>query len=266
MLNDPLYSDPDARTDLFDTVRVVKARSHDLVELLVPPAARESVEFEPPEPLPEITGGTPVRWLAQPSKGTTKSYFWSRKNGQTILCESLSEKFASCLCEADPWVSAFFPQPLQIEYPWYRGPRLYTPDLFIWRDGKPYIVEIKWAEKLVDPEFREVIEFLAAYFTHRHITYQVWTERFIHAPPRLRNAQLLVRHRRTPVARQQRLLALEYLDERGHATIAELADIVGGQEPRHTVLALILRGWLAIDMNQPLTDASVVRRFAGAAR
>lgn len=266
MLDLPEYADPDAREDLFNSVRIVKARSPELVDLLLPPARRGTIAFEPPENLPVVTGGTPVRWLMKPSKGTTKSYFWSLKNRETLVSESLSEKFAFYLCETDPWVTAYFPQPLQIEFPWHRGPRLYTPDLFVWRDSRPYIIEVKWAEKLVDPEFEAVLKFLKAYFAHRRITFQLWTERFIHAPPRLRNAQLLVRHRRTPVARRQRLAALEHLEKHGQETISALAAVIGGGSPNAVVHALILRGWLHIDMTLPLSADTVVRRFAGATR
>jgi hypothetical protein len=249
-------ADHDELRSAFDNVRVLKARSTEFVDLLVPPAARSSIAFDKPDIEPVITGGTPVRWVMSPSKGSCTGYFWSLRNRETLVWESYGEKAAFSLLECDPWVRRYFPQPLQLSYPWIHGQRRYTPDLFVWRGHRPYVIEVKQVAQLADPDYRAVFKFFAAYFAYRNITFQVWDERHLYAPPRFQNARTLLRHRRQPIERAGRIAVLDYLRTMGQATIQDVARIVGG---RATIFALILRGWLAIDMTQPLTAQTQVR-------
>ena len=264
MLNHPDYAHPDARRRLFNDVRVQKARSRELVDLLLPPAAVRAVDFEVPDDAPVLTGGAPVRYFMRPGKGKSTGYFPSRKNRETLVWESYAEKAAFRLLECDAWVSAYYPQPLTLEYPWYRGPRTYTPDLFVWRDDQPYVIEVKWAEKAADPEFKELFEFFEAFFAARKVVYQVWTERHIYAPPRQENARWLLRYRKQLVRREQRLVIERHLMHHGRACIQELAGLLDTADGRAIVYALILRGRLLIDMNQQLTEESAVWLFGDA--
>lgn len=263
MLNHPDYTGPDARRRLFDEVRVTKARSRDLVDLLVPPAGRHAIEFEEPANTSIITGGLPVRWIMAPSKGTTKGYYPSPKNRESLVSESLTEQAAFSLLETDPWTTAYFPQPLQFEFPWYHGPRVYTPDIFVWRDRAPIIIEVKWTEKLA--EYREILDFFEAYFAYKNIQFHRWTERFIFAPPRLDNARWLERRRLTRVSRDQRLTVMRFLETYGATSVARLATLLGGENSTAVIEALILRGLCTIDMTEPLRPDTLVYPFVRAA-
>jgi hypothetical protein len=84
---------------------------------------------------------------------------------ETAEFHSYAEYLYAGLCEGDPKVSAYFPQPFQLRY---QGKR-YVPDAYVVRAGQRYVVELKPAAEFDDTK-RACLQ---AFFKQHGMTFEV---------------------------------------------------------------------------------------------
>ena len=247
----------DAYQRALRSIRLVEAQLPEIVNLLRP-------LWRPKEAVPAafatldevLTQGRPVRRVVKKSTVRRVGYFASRKNvGDGALAwESELEKHALWLLEVDPYVSRFITQPLKVGYSIGGKPREHTPDLWFWRKGVPYLVEIKPSWRVKRPWMGIRTQLMKELFAEYGIRYRLWRDDEIRSEPRLSNARQLLRYRDQDLLADDKLKVRAALEAQTSMTIGELARLV-----RHeVVLGLLARGRLLMDMHEPLSKRSCV--------
>lgn len=257
---------PEQRAAWLRAFRVRKARTPDIAALFASSAAVLDVEIEGPPAQPEIMNGRPVRRFLRRTVVYTTGYFTSLKNDEVMAWESPNEKNALSLLECDPDVTKFATQPITISYPWLNSDSEYTPDILVWRGRQPAVVEIKGFFDAEDPSIRLKRRLFEAYFDQFDIPYLVWDRSILEAEPRLSNAQLLLRARDRVPSSQEKLRVLAHLGRVERASVAELASTSEASDGERVVHALLLRGVLAANLNEPLCRTTLVHRYVGASK
>lgn len=248
----------DVRRASLEGIKVSKARSRELLQLIAPPVEVPNVPIE--EEMTLITNGIPVRWpLTRSAVGNT-GYHYSIKDHEMKPFESGNECFTYALLDVDPSVRTYLPQPLELRLPWDGLPRRHIPDVYVLRDVGPCIIDVKGSEQAEDPVFETMAKLLYRWFAARDIDYFVWDEHHVKGNTRCKNGKKLLWYRRI-VPTQDDRLKVGWLLELGPLTIADLASRLDRPRARSTVYALILRGYLEVDLDQPLTDGSLVQLY-----
>ena len=128
---------------------------------------------------PASTSGPTRDPMAAVRRPNFRTKFRSLKNGRFLRCESLLEHEVMKLFELSPEVERFTeqPQPLQLKFEGPRRGSRYTPDLWIdWKDGWPWLVEVKPRELAELPCWRTKIKAAALAAAARGCHFVVVTE------------------------------------------------------------------------------------------
>jgi hypothetical protein len=195
-------------------------------------------------------GKRPIGWF-QSLINKASNPFHSELERQTML-----------LLDLTPNVASFTSQPETFDYSFANRECPYTPDLRIeLRTRKLLFVEVKpeahyrFTENVVRSRAQDsVIRSAGA-------SYRIITDTYLSREPRKSNVRRLQLYRPIePHARTSQLIDM-LLARRGWATIGELAALA--EDPirgRQTVMSLILRRHLAVDLNSPIGADTIVRR------
>jgi hypothetical protein len=94
------------------------------------------------------------------------------------------------------------------------------------------------------------------------ISFRVVTERHVREPVRWLNVKAIWENRMAPIpAESDRIAIFEAIDTGKLTTISQLTTIYSLETS--TVLALVRRGFLAVDLSRPISGETIVRRGAG---
>lgn len=247
----------DAYRRALRSIRLVQAQLPEIVNLLRPlwrPEEAVPAAFATADEV--LARGRPVRRIVKKSTVRRVGYFASRKNAGdgALAWESELEKHALWLLEVDPYVSRFITQPLKVGYSLGGKPREHTPDLWFWRKGVPYLVEIKPSWRVKRPWMGIRTELMKELFAEYGIRYRLWRDDEIRSEPRLSNARNLLRYRDQELLAADKLKVRAALEAQTSMTIGELARLVSHE----VVLGLLARGRLLMDMHEPLSKRSCV--------
>lgn len=132
------------------------------------------------------------------SFGMIRGKFPSRKMGRMIHWESQLERDAVFLFEFSPGVVMYREQPLTTHYMLDGKTRRYTPDFELTlSSGEVILIEIKPAEKLLDPDENRRFKRIHEHFANSAQPFRILTDREIRqSDALLENLRLLMRHRR----------------------------------------------------------------------
>jgi len=163
------------------------------------------------------------------------------------------------LVEVLPDVKGYASQPKTFEFELEGKRRLYTPDTRIdLAGGKTVFTEVKPLEIAERQEMLALWPVLKRAIGATGADFKVVTEEIIRAEPCRENVTFLNLYRTVDIPDPVYFELQALLADTGAATIAELADFVGG-EGRVWIYGLIFHHVLQIDLDAPLTDASLVQ-------
>jgi hypothetical protein len=190
----------------------------------------------------------------------------SAKSNNYTSYESGLERDALVLAEFDPNVKQFTSQPRTFYYVKDTKKRRYTPDILIeYTNGSKLYIEVKYREDLkkdwhkLKPKFKAVIhELKKEPDTH----FKIWTEIEIRTQYFL-NAKYLLSFKNNPINEAHASFILKVISRLPDSTPNELLDICSRDitlraELLHTLWGCIARGFIKINMLQPITMESVI--------
>lgn len=253
-MNDGL--DQDAYARVLRSVRLVKAQLPEIVDMLRPlwkPETGEPASLD--ATIKEIlTVGRPVRRIVGKSRVRRSGYFASRKNAAEgpIAWESELEKHALWLLECDPDVERFITQPMTITYVLDGKERRHTPDIWCWRGGRSYVIEIKPAWRLQRPYVDLRTRVVTELFRRFGIEYLIWRDDQIQREPRLSNMKYLLRFRDQAITAKQKWIVRAFLERQKTASILDVGAQIG-PNGRDVVFAMLQRGQLLFDRDEPIS-------------
>ena len=143
------------------------------------------------------SGWRPTVWREIPVTHwiSVSSEFPSLKMDRRIGCESLLESDMACLLEVDSHVISYREQPVGPDwhdgYGWTAGT---ARDFWVVTTEGPYLLEVKSATELADPEVRDRFRRMRASYHLHGIRLVVRSEATIRLQPRLDNSKLIIRH------------------------------------------------------------------------
>ena len=195
------------------------------------------------------------------NSGTLKNIgkFPSLKNRATVWFESHLERDFIYLIEFDKNVIKYQEQPFKIKY-YLDGKRhFYTPDFFVERREKKQVIEIKPQFKTEDEEFIDFSNQMKSFFAREDYEFLVITDLTIRLQPRLSNIKLLWRYSRLPITTKQQILIHELFGNSSSISFSEISSSLGQtNQPKELVYALIFHGYLMTDLEQQLTEKSII--------
>lgn len=186
--------------------------------------------------------------------------FSSQKMRRNVRARSDLEFDCLRWMEFDADVEAFLEQPVILRYQDEGRWRLHIPDLFVRRaDSLDGFIEVKFEEMAARPKYEAKYAAIGRAVAALGYTYSVLTERHIRHQPAFSTLNtLFLRDRWTSLPGPEGCAVLERV-------------LIDGPLPLTTVImrapeisiaqlrALILRGFLRIDLDRPLSDASLVQ-------
>jgi len=141
----------------------------------------------------------PKRQVVKRANIKRVGYFPSVKMGKTIAFESLLEEKQIFMLEYDPTVTAFYEQPLKIDYFNNGRRKSYYPDFAVVYSDKPIeIIEVKPSKKLSDPKLLSKFEAGSYFCQANDYQFKIVTEKDIDTI-KLKNIMYLFRYHKIPV-------------------------------------------------------------------
>lgn len=195
------------------------------------------------------------------NSGTLKNIgkFPSLKNRATVWFESHLERDFIYLIEFDKNVIKYQEQPFKIKYYLDGKQHFYTPDFFVERREKKQVIEIKPQFKTEDEEFIDFSNQMKSFFAREDYEFLVITDLTIRLQPRLSNIKLLWRYSRLPITTKQQILIHELFGNSSSISFSEISSSLGQtNQPKELVYALIFHGYLMTDLEQQLTEKSII--------
>lgn len=185
--------------------------------------------------------------------------FSSRKMRRNIRARSDLEFDCIRWMEFDADVEAFLEQPVILRYLNEGKWRLHIPDLFVRRvDNLDTFIEVKFEERMARPEYEAKYSAIGRAVAALGYQYSVLTDRQIRRRPAYDTLNaLFLRDRWTPLPDPRSCAILEQALLDGALPISEIAIHVPGISQAQ-IRALILRGFLKIDLGRPLNATSLV--------
>ncbi len=165
-------------------------------------------------------------------------------------------------CELDPCVPKFVEQPAWLTYILSgRETRHKGVALLQTRDGLEWR-EVKYEADASSPDNEARWREIGHALTSLGISFRVVTERHIREPVRWLNVKAVWENRMAPIpGDSDRIAIVKAIDAGKLKTISQLTTIYSLE--MSTVLALVRRGFLAVDLSHPISGETIVRRGAG---
>lgn len=200
-----------------------------------------------------------ARKVISRSRGRVIGKFASMKMRATIYWESQLERDAITLFEVDPAVSAYFEQPLILEYRHNGEIHRYTPDLLVEADDNRFLIEVKPDAEADLPENQERFLLFKRLFLRHGYVFRVLPEREIRIQPRLTNIKILLRYRCIVVSKIAMERVRRLLADRPPLPIKWFSDHPDFAIGLPEIASLVCRGYLEINMNAPLGPDSMIQ-------
>ena len=207
------------------------------------------------EPL-DYTKLSRVREPVTRSKSGVKGKIADVVYGRSRHAESQNELKAFRIVAATAHSDAWQEQPFSIEYHADGSKHRYTPDVLIVWGSHCEVVEIKEDRDADAPENRERFRLIGELLAEHGFGFRIWRRSEICAEPRLTNASLILRYRRTSVPARENETIRQLFSRTHDCRLGSLRDMPGITV--QSVLRLVLDGTLHIDWWRPLSWDSVV--------
>ncbi len=190
------------------------------------------------------------------SFGSVRGKFPSKKNGRMIHWESQLERDAVYIFEFSPGVIKYQEQPFKTHYTFEGQTRRYTPDFTVTLStGECIVVEVKPAERLLDPSERRRFDRIANHIQQLGFPFQILTEQEIRRPHLLENLQWLHRYRGERLTSFERRRFIDLLSAAQEITFASVESEL--TDPA-AIWNLIGEGILICNLREPLTAGTIL--------
>jgi hypothetical protein len=162
--------------------------------------------------------------------------------------------------EIDPEIDWYVEQPIMVRYRLGNANRRHIPDaLYRRRDGTRGFIEVKYEEMASRTEMEAKYEAIGLAASESGFKYELLTERHIRREPRFSTIKtLFLRNRQVGLPDQKRQLDLANVIGERVVPLEEASALLPDVTEAH-IKALVLRGFLTIDFEEPLTAHSLVR-------
>jgi len=183
--------------------------------------------------------------------------------GSFVVHESRLELACLLLADFDPQVRRIYGQPFRLVAPVGGRMRHHVPDyLLVSSAGSGRLVNVKPAQRLLDPKVREALAWPGEIAERHGWSYEVWSGADVVV---LENVRFLAGYRRPEVVPAQEV-ARAWAIVRDGDLLAQAERRLAGSRPRHEarppLLALLWSGKLTTDLTRPLSGDSLLRRAA----
>jgi len=200
----------------------------------------------------------PVRKVVRRTTKRVVGRFPSRKSKAMISWESQVERDFLYLLETDPEVEAFVEQPERLRLEIDGDLHSYVPDFLIGsHQGQLWFAEVKHDDEAERPENKAWFAAAAHACLQLNVGYRLVLESDIRREPRLSNAKLLLRYTNIDPEHDIVVRATALVEE-APMPLGALREALGGHQRHQDVMALLLSGQIAVNLDQPLTDDSPV--------
>lgn len=195
------------------------------------------------------------------SIGTGKFPSW--KMGRMIQWESIHERNAFCLLDANPSVTKFSEQPCEITYSLGGQARKHYPDILVETLAGTELWEVKPGAADIDGETRLRTMLMERDLPALGYRYRMVLGSDLSSEPLLSNSRLILRwgRNRSPDSEAERLR-----NEFSGPRVGRWGDIMSGRHghaAKHHVCRLVLEGILRLDLTSALTPDSPVYAIEG---
>ena len=214
-----------------------------------------SGQAEISEPL-DYTALSRVREPVNRSKSGVQGKVADVVHGCSRHAESQNELNAFRILAATAHPDAWQEQPFSLEYHADGCKHRYTPDVLIVWGSHRQVVEIKEDRDADAPKNQERFRLIGELLGEHSYGFRVWRKSEICAEPRLTNANLILRYRRTSVPARENETIRQLFSGTREWRLGSLRDTPGITV--QSVLRLVLDGTLHIDWWQSLSWDSVV--------
>ena len=205
-----------------------------------------------------VVRGRPVR--AFPTYKGQRNYpgwLWTATTGSLIGYESLLERDRVWMADFDPSVRWIASQPFWVSGRDGDSLRRHVPDFLLETTDGLVVVDVKPLDLVIEPQVAEVFDWCRRLCADKGWRYEVWSGA---DAVRLRNVRFLGSARRARTVDEAALVKVADTAEAG-MTLAQLEAIVplDGPTARAAVLALLWSGRWSVDLDRPLSPASVLQ-------
>lgn len=180
-----------------------------------------------------------------------------------VVYESRLELARLLLADFDPQVAWIYAQPCRLRARVGGRWRLHVPDfLLVLADGGVRVVNVKPADRLLDPKIAEALAWPKDLLEGHGWQYEIWSGA---DPVLLANVRFLAAYRRAGVVPAEDVeRAWEVVRDGDPLAVAERRLAVGCsvEDVRPAILALVWSRRLSVDLNRPIDGDSVLRRAA----
>lgn len=191
------------------------------------------------------------------AKATGKWPSW--KTGRMMHYDSGNERNAFKLLDARPEVISYSEQPCIIRYMLDGVEHRHYPDILVNFKAQHQLWEVKTEAESNKPETLSRSTLMAKCLPAFGYEYHVALAEDLKRNPRLRNIEILLRHRRSPVPinEYEQIRQLFKKHENLHWGYFQHGE--AGDDYLKSICQLILEGMLDMDVNQAIEDATVIQ-------
>lgn len=185
--------------------------------------------------------------------------YWSSTVGSHVIYESRLELARLLFVDFDKSVRQIVAQPFLLRASVDRKPRKHIPDYLLITDTGPVVVDVKPARRLLDPKVAFTFEWTRQLVETHGWRYEVATEP---NAVELDNVRFLAGYRRDWLFRPELLARIREKNLDGSALADALKCLPGEpiQQVKSAVLHLLWRQELLIDLSEPLSGRTELRR------
>lgn len=176
-----------------------------------------------------------------------------------IQWESPHELKAYRILDANPAVSQFTEQPLEIRYRMNGTVYRHYPDTLVLLERSKELWEIKPAEGALDSETVARTALLTQALPYYGYQYRMVTGEGLSREPRQSNVVTILHFGRKEITLVEREYIRRAFTKNQTITWGDAVDGAFGKMGRHHICRLILEGELIFDIEQPLSNSTVLR-------
>ena len=230
----------------------VRIRSHAGVRVV----AADRVRLE------HFEGSVPWRrWRSYHGQPHLSGSYWAATVADHVVYESRLELERLLLADFDPQVTAMWAQPCLLSSVVDGVERRHVPDfLFAGRDGAVTVVNVKPADRLLDPKIAAALAWPGAVFAGHGWGYEIWSGELRAV---VENVRFLAGYRRAGLV-DAAVLDRAWSQVADAEALGDAERRLAGDAPGWTVrpvlLTLLWRHRLETDLRRPLSTASILRR------
>lgn len=203
--------------------------------------------------------GKLARKVVKRSNARLTSKYPSWKMRSMLQCESDHERNCMLLLDICPWVKSFRPQPCVINYSLDGDEHKHFPDIFAETYSGNVLIEVKTRACAHHPDVIRRTAYLSEVLPAYGFHYRLMLAEDLAMQPRLDNAEVIKRLGKTEVPALQREHVRTLFQQSPSISWGDLHQDRHSPDLTRHVCRMALEGYLSIDLNQPLTDNTLVR-------